>query len=348
MNLASFLLLSLLAGAEPSKVPSFRVGGFADVVLRSKTDQGSVDLAEIDLYPTAQLSDRWSALAEISARRKLQSRIAGVQRDKGVAELDLERLYVAWEPADLLRIEAGETHTGIVQWNEREHRSRLLQTPIDVPAIARAPQDDGAWPLRFIGVWASGRVEGPLGLRYGVAVGNGSGATRDSIPIFGRKRSPAALLSLAAEPSRLRGLEVSVAAYAQRIPAAAEALRERDVTLSISYVARGAELRAEWARMNHTGTDSGRRFRSTGYYVLASQRLTGRASPLRPYVLLDRLKLAPGEDYLSEAHDENAWAAGVRCDIGTRFTLKGEFRSQRAPLGNLRQQILGLQLGFSF
>jgi hypothetical protein len=308
----------------------------------SSSQRQGLDLIELDLYPTAQFSDRWSALAEVVVRRE-RGRAA---TDSRFGELDLERFYVAYEPADDIRIEAGEIHTGIVQWNEREHRSRLLQTPIDVPAIARTPQNDGAWPLRFIGVWMGTRVAGPLGLRYSIALGNGPGTTRDSIPIFSRNRSPAGLVSISLEPSALQGLELGVAAYAQQIPLA-DPLRERDVTLSLGYVHSGAEVRAEWARMIHTSSRTERRFRSTGYYLLFSQRLSGRASRLRPYLLVDHLNLAPGEELLRDSTNENAWATGLRWDVTSRFTVKGELRSQRGPSGE-REGVAGLQLGFSF
>jgi hypothetical protein len=338
------------AAAQSDHFPIFRLHGFGDVELHTSSDnqREGLDLAEIDLYPTAQFSDRWSALAEILTRRDLRKK-SGSAPDTGrtvVAELDLERLFVTYEPTDFIRIEAGETHTGIVQWNEREHRSRLLQTPIDVPAIARPPQDDGAWPLRFVGVWISGRSQGPLGFRYAIALGNGSGKTRDSIPILSRDRSPAVLLSFSVEPARFRGLALGVAAYAQRIPTD-EPMRERDVTFSVNYVNRGTEIRSEWARMHHFASESNRHFRSTGSYLLLSQRLPGRLSPLRPYVLIDRLDVAKGEAYLRDTPGENAFAAGVRWDLTHRFSVKGEYRRQRSPVVD-REQIYGLQLGVAF
>jgi hypothetical protein len=330
-----------VAPTEPPPSPIFRLGGFGDLEFHSSSEDraGGLDVAEIDLYSTAQLTDRLSALVEVLARRD--------HRDRLVTEIDLERLFVAYAPSDFVRVEAGQTHTGIIQWNDREHRSRLLQTPIDVPAIARSPQDEGAWPLRFVGVWVSGRVEGPLGLKYGVAAGFGSGRTRDEIPLFNGNRSPAGLLSVSIAPPRWQGLELGIARYVQRIPAAAEPLREHDITLSLSYVNRGSEVRAEYARMLHVGVNSGRRFRSVGYYVLLSQRLNGRLAPLRPYFLFDRLDLAHGEEYLRESRNEDAVAGGMRWDITPHFTLKAEGRSQRGAKRD-HDLVVGLQLGVSF
>jgi hypothetical protein len=323
--------------------PAYRFGGFADLQLHSSSggDREGLDIVQLDLYTTVTLSDRWSALAEGVAARDLQT------ESEELFDLDLERLYVAYTLSDALRFELGQTHTGIVRWNEREHRSRFLQTPIDVPAIARRPQDDGAWPLRFVGLWMSGRLPGPLGVSYGAGVGGGSGRNRDQTPIFREDRSPAILLSLSMAPDALPGLEVAAAAYAQRIRDRTEPMRERDLTLSLSYVNSGTEVRAEWGRMHHRGIDSGTLHQTTGYYVLLSKRLPGRAERMRPYLLLDRLTVPDAETYLAETSDENAWALGLRYDLSRRLSMKGEYRTQRAQDGR-RERLLGFQIGLAF
>ncbi len=323
---------------------SLRFGGFGSLELHSDSnrDREGYDLVQFDLYATASLSERWSALAEGTAERSLR----GEDRSESV-DLDLERLFVAYTFSDALRLEFGQTHTGIVRWNEREHRSRFLQTPIDVPAIARRPQDDGAWPLRFVGVWLSGRRAGPLGITYGAGIGAGSGASRDEISFTGRDSSPAVLLSLAMAPDAVPGLEIAAAAYAQRIRNPDEPLRERDITLSASYVNQGTEVRAEWARMNHRATGTGVSYRTTGHYILLSRRLPGRAERARPYLMIDRLNPAEDEQYLHETASEHANAIGVRYDISRHLTVKGEYRSQRAGDGG-QEKLFGLQIGFAF
>ena len=352
--LAAYLLAAAPSFAQVSAPPqdapfrpSVRVGGFADLELHTSSDSAreGLDLAELDLYAVGDLSVRWSALAEGVARKMWRQH----PKEKRVLDLDLERLYVQYTPSDAFNVEIGETHTGIVRWNEREHRSRFLQTPIDGPAIARRSGDEGAWPLRFIGVWVAGRSSGPLGLAYGAGIGRGSGRVRDEVRIFGSDGSAALVLSLSASPDALPGLELGVSAYAQRIRTEPEPLRERDVTLSANYVSSGTEVRGEWARMTHVGTSSGTRYVTTGYYVLVSKRLLGRFQRVRPYFLLDHLNVAEGEHYLEQVKPENAWAAGVRYDVSRHFSLKGEYRSQRAfAPDHGREELLGLQIGLSF
>lgn len=337
------LMLAVPLFGEEAEAPRVRVGGFADLELHSSSegDREGLDLVQLDLYSSAALSARWSALVEGTAERSLRGSNPGGE----TVDLDLERLYIAYSHSDAFRLEIGQTHTGIVRWNEREHRSRFLQTPIDVPAMARRPQADGAWPLRFVGLWVSGRIPGPLGLSYGSGIGAGSGRNRDETPIFGSDRSIALVLSLTMAPDAVPGFDVSAAAYAGRPRAAEEPLRERDVTFSINYVRSGTEVRAEWGRMNHTASDVV--YRTTGYYALVSKRLSGRGERARPYFLIDRLRVPGDETYLAEVSEENAWAGGVRYDISNRFSIKGEYRSQRAPNGE-REALLGLQIGLSF
>jgi hypothetical protein len=339
------LILALTAGRgfadDVLRPPSrLHIGGFADLELRSE----SANLAAFDLFSTVQMSERWSGLAEVVAQKSWNS---GDPTDNKIIELDLERLYASYSASDAFRLEIGQTHTGIVRWNEREHRSRFLQTPIDVPALARRPQDDGAWPLRFVGVWASGRAGGPLGFNWGAGAGAGPGSQRDAIPIFRGDRSPAAFLSLGIAPEHVRGLDLGAAVYAQHVPTKPDALRERDLSLFLNYVNNGTEIRTEWARMNHRLTRRPVSYHNTGYYLLLSKRLAGSAERVRPYVLVDHLRIDPADTYLLDASSESGWAAGLRYDFTQRFSVKGEFRSQRAPEGG-RQSIVAMQLGLSF
>ncbi|HVT04238.1 MAG TPA: hypothetical protein VHL58_12795, partial [Thermoanaerobaculia bacterium] len=177
-------LLAQVATADPSPTPSeaFRLAGFGDVDARHSLSSGryAFDAAELDLYFTSRLSDRWSALGEVLLQSvRDDADVDGRLTKKN--ELDLERLYLAYSRSDLFRVEAGQVHTGLIRWNEREHRGRFLQTSIDVPIMARREEQGGAWPLRFVGLWGSGRISGPLGVTYGIGAGEGRGKFRDEI-----------------------------------------------------------------------------------------------------------------------------------------------------------------------
>lgn len=318
------------------------VGGFADINLTSSdrtTDQ--LRAGEIDLYATAHFSENWSAQIETIA-------VKDNQVHQTLPEPQLERLYLAYSPSDALRVEVGKIHTGIVQWNEREHRTRFLQTPIDVPAIARREERNGAWPLHFIGLWISGRSNNRLGFSYGIGAGDGRGDDRTDTGSFSQRRPVRAkLLTIGVAPERLRGWSFAMAGYLDTIPTPAEPLRERDLTLSTSYVRGNAEMRAEWSGMRHEARNTGLVYRSRGWYLLLSDRLSGRWRSIRPYVLIDELAVDGREQYLRGAGDEHAVAAGLRWDPVQWFTWKADFRTQNFPTDG-RERLLRVQVAFAF
>jgi hypothetical protein len=347
----TFASASRADDAPPAAIhyPAFRVGAFADVVLSHPSEGGAIEYeaGEMDLYASAQVANDWSFLAEVLVQHGGKAENADLVRDAHF-DTNLERLYAAYNPSDRLRLELGQIHTGIVQWNEREHRSRFLQTPIDVPSIANRESQGGAWPLHFSGAWASGRIPGALGAEYGVGAGAARGSERDDIqPLFRHGISPAGLFVVSIAPDAVTGFEAGAAGYVGRIRAPGQTMQELDATLYSSFVRGGVELRGEWARMAHTPLGGDSEFVTRGWYVLASWRLRGRWEVFRPYFLLDHLHVAPGEQYLSDVHNQNAWSAGVRWDYNRRLALKTDFRTQKLAAPH-RESLIRAEISVSF
>ena len=346
---ALFIVLALSIQAQDAAPapPRFAFGGFGDAVFAYSSRNGttSFDIGELDFFLTARLNDRWTALGEGFLQHVRRSNDVDLQSTKRV-EVDVERLYIAYNPSDRLRVEVGQIHTGIIQWNEREHRSRFLQTPIGIPSIANREEQGGAWPLHFVGVWGSGRLPGTLGAQYGAGIGEARGAARDEIqPLLDPDASLAALVSFSVAPDAMAGFEAGAAAYHGHIPARDGRLVERDATLFASFVRGGIELRSEWARMQHRR--SGARFTTSGWYALASFRPRGRWQVIRPYLLIDHLDVAPGEAYLSEVRDQDSYAAGIRWDVMRRLAIKGELISHLKG-DSARDHGVRAQVAFSF
>ncbi len=313
------------AWAQSEPTPRrFLFGGFGNLVIAhsEKRNREVFETGELDLYGIWRLSDNWSILGEGFIQHAGPSKDIDLEPTKRV-EVNIERLHASYSASDRFRLEVGEVHTGIIRWNEREHRGRFLQTPIDVPSVDNRQEQGGAWPLHFFGGWASGRLPGPAGLQYGVGIGEARGERRDDIqPLFGHRATPSLLVSLSASPVAITGLDVGVSEYAGDIPAPDVRLRERDTTLFASYVRGGLELRGEWAEMIHRPFSGGRQFITRGWYVLTSFRARGRLHRLRPYFILDRLNVAPDEQYLNGVFDQRAWAVGVRWDARNWLALK--------------------------
>jgi hypothetical protein len=347
INMLTFAGVVRADDAPPAvHFPAFRAGAFGDIIYSHPTDRAAKDRenGEVDLYASSQFNSDWSALGEVLVRHSGTIENLGVSR----FEVNLERLYAAYSPTDRIRVEVGQIHTGIIQWNEREHRSRFLQTPIDVPAIAQRESQRGAWPLHFDGGWAAGRVPGALGVEYGVGIGAARGSERDNIqPIFRHGISPAGLFRLSFAPDALTGFEVGSAGYVGRIRAPGQTFRELDITAFSSFVRGGVELRGEWAKMTHDQVLGPAEYITRGWYLLGSYRPRGRWKPLRPYVMLDHLTVARGEQYLSAVNDQDAWSAGLRWDVASKFAVKSEFRSQLFQSPQHRH-FIRIELAFAF
>jgi hypothetical protein len=326
---SALLVASRGAGAQSLSYPAFRVGAFGDAIVSHSTVSGANDLdfGELDPYAAVQISESWSALGEALFQRVERGRdedtVGGRRFD-----VDVERLFLAYSPADSLRVEAGEVSSGILAWNDREQRPRFLQTPIDMPAIARNQERGGAWPLHLLGAWVSGTLPGSAGFAYGAGIGRARGPARDDLPSFTGPGPLAGLFNVSFSPSAVPGLAVGGAAYFGRIPAPEGSYREIDETISSSYARGPLEVRAEWSRMNHQR--AGRNHATEGWYGLVSVRLPDPLDRFRPYLLVDRLSVARDEPFLRDVRDQRAWASGVRFDAGRHLALKLEYRSQRA------------------
>ena len=321
------LAASGIAAAQQS-YPRFRLAGFADANLSYSIHSGSteLELGEVVPYAEARFSETWSAIGE-ALFQTIERGSSADQPGRHSVELDLERLFVAWSRSDALRLQVGEVNSGIVEWNEREQAPKFLQTPVDVPSIARRPEQGGAWPLHLVGAWAYGNVPGAAGFRYGAGIGAGRGRSRDDVTLTGAA-SPAGLVSAAFSPAALPGWTIGGAALVDRIPAPEGTYDEFDETLSTSFLRGPLELRGEWGRMEHRL--SGTAHVTTGWYALVSWRLGGRLESLRPYVLLDQLDVANEEPYLADVPDQRAWSGGIRWDATRHVVLKVDYQSQRA------------------
>ena len=305
---------------------AFRIAGFGDADFVAPTAEGensAFSIGPVVLYMTARMSDHWSALVELV-----------FESDGNTLVTDLERFVVSYEYSDRLRLDLGRHHNSLVRWNVTQHHGLFHQTPVERPAMARFEDQPGLWPVHFVGLRASGRLQDRFGLRYEVGVGNGRGQILDEVQVGGDANgSKAIVASLGFAPAFSPGWELYFTGYFDRIPATDGELREQDFTVSTSYLARGLEVRAEWGRMQHTPEGASFDYRTTGWYVLVSRRLPGRWDFLRPYLFLDHLEVAKGERFLEGVPDEASWTGGLRFDLNAGTAVKAEYRSQKIGAG---------------
>ncbi len=308
--------------AQPSEDPlpalnsglSLRAFTNFDLVGRLSDDTGAeFRNGAIDIYATSRIAENWRALVELV-----------FENDGSELVTDLERLQLTWDPASEFRITVGRIHNPLVLWNTLHHHGLFLQTPVRKPLMTRWEDEGGLWPVHFVGITAGGTVGRSSRFRYEVGVGNGRGRILDEIQVGADANDSKAVVTVAGfQPGFLRGLEIRVAGYADRIPLPDGAMEERDVTVSSAFEGRGTEARIEWGRMIHSrdGVDHS----STDWYVFGSRRLPGRWSTLRPYVLYEHSMPNRNVVLFQDFHEEKSWSAGMRWDMTDWIALKGEF-----------------------
>jgi hypothetical protein len=319
------------------RYPNFHLGVFGNVdfiAIPPESGRTGFRNGALDLFATSQVSERFSGLVELV-----------FETLDGSLVTDLERYQISFDHSDMLRLTAGRVHNPLVRWNVTQHHGTFLQTPIDKPGMTEWEDVPGLWPVHFVGVIASGRFNNALGLSYTAGVGNGRGSILDEIQTADDRNDHKALLGgVGISPPSVVGLDLSVTAYLDRIPAESGEIDETDFTISGSYVARGYELRSEWSRMSHE--TAAQTFKTTGWYVLLSRHLPGSLENVRPYVMIDRLDVDESFEFLEGAVDQSNWIIGARYDVDASIALKADYRSQKFGTTE-REGLLRFQLSFS-
>lgn len=302
--------------------PLFHLGLFGNVDYTARAaagDNSGFRNGGLDVFVTSQLSDRFSGLVELLFDMFGPTLVP-----------DLERLQIAYDHSEALRLIAGRVHSPLVRWNLAIHHGVFLQTPIDRPVMTAGEDSPGLWPIHFVGLIASGRLDQLGGLTYTAGIGNGRAPVLEHVQVTRDANEHKALLfGLGIAPASILGLDLGVTGYLDRVPIENEPIDEFDVTVSGSYIARGLELRGEWGRMRHEPLASTESYTTHGWYLLASRALPGRLERVRPYVMVDRLEVPEDFSFFQRVSDRSAWIAGFRWDADAAVAVKADFRSQR-------------------
>lgn len=123
----------------------------------------------LDLFMTARLSDKVSALGEV---------LFIAENDNSISP-DVERLLLTYRQSDFFKVSVGRYHTWIGYYNTAYNYGEFLETSTDRPFIFAWDDHGGPLPMQDVGVNITGKIpSGKLGLNYVVEAGNG----RDWIP----------------------------------------------------------------------------------------------------------------------------------------------------------------------
>ena len=198
---------------ETSRVNSageVKLNLFGDVGFKTtdfKPSRNSFEFGSLDLFMTAHLSEKTSALAELLF----------IPRSDNTIDFDVERLLLQHRWNDYFSAGIGRYHTSIGYYNTAFHQGAWFETSVDRPFMYAFDDEGGFLPLQEVGITASGLIpSGKLGLSYVAEVGNGRDQLLGAEPAQNAQdnnNGKSFNFALSAHPSWASGLDVGFSIY---------------------------------------------------------------------------------------------------------------------------------------
>src|SRR5262249_12679445 len=115
-------------------------------------------------------------------------------------------------------------------------------------------------------------------------------------------------------PNAVPGLSVGASLYLDKLPTAAGPdIKERILSGYLNYIHGPAEVLVEYNGIRHTEPESGRLFKTTGYYAQFAYRVGHR---WKPYYRYDRQDVPSTPDpYFGERQEIKRHSVGFRVDV---------------------------------
>jgi hypothetical protein len=231
------------------------------------------EFGEFDMFATARLTDRVSAIAEI---------LFSSSPDNSIG-IDVERLILKYRQTDYFTASIGRIHTAIGYYNTAFNRGDYFQTAIGRPVMFEFDDQGGFLPMQDLGIVLNGQLpSGKLGVNYVFEVTNGRdfGAFVEPTPNSSdRNNSKAVNFGLSAKPEQVPGLIVG---FSVRHDYLSDVLNQH--VSEIIPVVYGVYTNStyEWLNegmlVSHT-LPGGAKFRTTGFYSQFSRKF----GHYRPY-----------------------------------------------------------------
>ena len=332
------------ADVTPVSEKRFSFHGYADVgFLRNQDGDGSkrFALGEVDLFATARVSPRVTALMEAVLETDNQVLVSSVP-------LNLERLLLQYRYNDYFNVDIGSYRTAIGYYSTAYLRGSWLQTAMRRPRLFEFEDDGGFLPLHNVGVSMNGELpSGRFGLSYVVEVGSSRNYSHPSVG-FDFSQNAAVNVALCARPQSIPGLEVGFSSYHDRFSPLQGYRMSRSVwTAHAVYQAHRVEFLNEAVLAKFRNPTDG--FATVpGFYSQISYR-TGAS--WRPYFRYDYVN-ARGRGLVGDYAPQivpwrTAATGGVRYDLSDAIALKFELVRENDRLQTPWVQA-GVQVAFTF
>jgi len=326
---------------EPSPVPEPEMPTVNEVAPRLKLnvfgDVGAAILSHLpdtfefgslDLFMTARLSDKVSALGEA---------LFVAQSDNTVG-VDVERLLLRYRQSDYFSFAIGRYHTWVGYYNSAFNKGEFLETAVDRPFFYQFDDTGGFLPMQDVGVNATGKIpSGRLGLNYVFEVGNGRGWGASAEPAQNfqdANNSKAVNGGLFVRPEKLSGLQAGFSLRHDNLTVPGPAVSETIGTAHLVFINGKYEILDEGVFVRHV-EPTGPVFHTACFYTQGS-RAFGK---WRPYVRYQYFN-APSDDPVFIYASPNQYAplgvtsfisrlngpsVGVRYDFSEHSALKLQY-----------------------
>src|SRR5947208_4094534 len=309
-----------------------------------KPSANTFEIGSLDLFMTAHLSDKVSALAEILFLSSTDNTITP----------DIERLLLQYRHNDYFTAAIGRYHTSIGYYNTAFHQGSWFQTTVDRPFMYAFDEVGGFLPLQEVGVTTSGLIpSGKLELSYVFEVGNGSNHLLDGEPAQNAtdtNNGKSFNIALSAHPVWLNGIDVRFSIYNDYLTFSDNINHSELIsTIHVVYLNSTYDFLNEAMLVRHVGSSTGAPgvFHTPAFYTQFSRRIRS----YRPYFRYEYINAGANEPIYGDPTDgpvvgrRNGGSVGLRYDFTEHTAFKLQYdRAQRrgVPSSN------GLDTQFAF
>jgi hypothetical protein len=309
-----------------------------------KPSANTFEIGSLDLFMTARLSEKVSALAEVLFLAAADNSITP----------DVERLLLQYRHNDHFTAGIGRYHTSIGYYNTAFHQGSWFQTTVDRPFMYAFDDAGGFLPLQEVGVTTSGLIpSGKLELSYVAEVGNGRNHLIGGEPAQNAKdtnNGKSINIALSAHPVWLNGIDAGFSIYHDYLTFSDNVNHSELIsTVHVVYLNSTYEFLNEAMLVRHVGSSTGAPgvFHTPAFYTQFSRRFRS----YRPYFRCEYINAGANEPIYGDPTDgpvvgrRNGPSFGLRYDFTEHTAFKLQYdRAQRrgVPSSN------GLDTQFAF
>jgi hypothetical protein len=294
------------APAVNEVAPRLKLNVFGDVGYQFYNHTPSTFFfGSLDLFMTARLSDKVSALGEILFLPDIVNNNIGP---------DVERLMLRYRQSDYLTASVGRYHTWVGYYNTAFNKGEFLETTTDRPFVYAFDDFGGVLPMQEVGVNLTGKIpSGKMGLNYLVEVGNGRAWGPDAQPAQNRQdanNSKSINGGLFMRPESIPGLQLGFSVWHDNVTFPGPSVGETIATVHAVFSDSKYEILNEGVLVRHAES-AGPVFNTTSFYTQFSRRF----GVYRPYFRYEYFN-APSNDPIYAYASQNDYADGAGAFVG--------------------------------